>query len=344
MLIGDFFASVDAVFISFFSTGASRVALSVRPIFDTLVTLYVVLWGLAMWRGLIAEPMSDAVTRIVKIVVIGTLALNAGIYSPQIAQTIFHTPDQLAGVLIPGASTTSTGSSLDQALQQGTAVGQRFTDAMTLTSPLISLGLLVQAILVWVFTMVLVGYAAALVLLSKVGLSIVLALGPLFIAALLFESTRQLFVSWLSQALNSLFTYVVAVAIVALGMTFFQAAANASLAAVNAAAPQFTATFPLFIVGLAITVTLFQSGAIASALANGIQIGTLGAVGWAMARGQALASSPITAYQAGRAMQDRRLTRDYQRKLLGLQPTLTTRSLQWVRSRIRGTNQVESTR
>lgn len=343
-LISDFFASVDAVFVSFFSSGASRIATSVRPVFNICVTLYVLLWGLAMWRGLIQEPMSDGVSRILKIVLIGTFALNTAVYAPQIAQTIFRTPDQLAGVLIPGGSTASTGNALDQALERGTETGRRFTDAMTVTSPFLSLGLLLQAILVWIFTVALVGYAAALILLSKIALSIVLALGPLFIAMLLFESTRQLFVSWLAQALNGLMTYVVAVAIVALGMVFFQAAADASLAALNAATPQFTALFPLLIVGGAVFLTLMQAGAIASALANGVQVGTLGGVGWAMARGRALLGSPFSAYSRTRAWQDRRLSRDYQRAHLGLPPTMTTRSLQWLRGRMRGSNQIEATR
>jgi type IV secretion system protein VirB6 len=343
MLIADFFSSVDSVFVSFFSSGASRVATSVRPAFNTLVTLYVVLWGIALWRGLIQEPMSDGVTRILKIVLIGTFALNSGVYSPQIAQAIFKTPDELAGVLVSGASTASTGDALDQALQQGTATGQRFTDAMSVTSPILSVGLLFQAILVWIFTVVLVGYAAALILLSKVGLSIVLALGPLFIALLLFEPTRQFFTGWLSQAIHGLMTYVVAVAIVALGMQFFQSAATASLNSMDTATPQFTALFPLLIVGGAVFLTLMQAGAIASALANGVQIGTLGGVGWAMARGKALLGSPISAYRGARGMQDKRLNRDYLRARLGMKPTMTTRSLQWLRGRIRGSNEVKST-
>lgn len=344
MLIADFFASVDAVFVNFFANGASRIATSVRPVFDILVTLYVVLWGLAMWRGLIQEPMSDGVMRVLKIILIGTFALNTAVYTPQIAQTIFRTPDQLAGVLVPGGTTAATGNSLDQALERGTETGRRFTDSMSITSPIISLGLLLQAIIVWIFTVVLVAYAAALILLSKIALSIVLALGPLFIACLLFEPTRQLFVSWLAQALNGLFTYVIAVAIVALGMTFFQAAADASLAALNVATPQFTAVFPLLIVGGAVFLTLMQTGSIASALANGVQIGTLGGVGWAMARGRAVLGSPFSAYGGVRAWQDRRLSRDFQRAGLGLPPTATTRGIQWLRARVHGSNQIEPTR
>lgn len=316
MLIADFFASVDSVFVSFFSSGASRVATSVRPVFNVLVTLYVVLWGVSIWRGLIEEPMSDGITRILKIVLIGTFALNSGVYAPQIAQAIFQMPDELAGVLISGASTAS---------------------------PILSLGMLLQAIGVWVFTVILVGYAAALILLSKIGLSIVLALGPLFIALLLFEPTRQLFSGWLAQAINGVLTYVVAVAIVALGLQFFQSAATASLNAMDTATPQFTALFPLLIVGGAVFLTLMQSGAIASALAGGIQIGTLGGVGWALNRAGSLLKSPLSAYRGVRAMNDRRLNRDYLRTRLGMSPTLTTRSLQWLHGRIRGTNEVKST-
>ena len=45
-----------------------------------MVTIYILLWGLAFWRGLINEPLSDGVARLLRVVLIGTVALSAGIY------------------------------------------------------------------------------------------------------------------------------------------------------------------------------------------------------------------------------------------------------------------------
>lgn len=339
-LLQDFFAAIDLVFLGFATTGASRVASAVRPVFNILVTLYVVLWGLAMWRGLIREPLSDGVVRIIKIVLIGTFALNAGVYAPQIASALYQTPDQLAQVMLPAATSAASGTALDNALQRGVAVGQKFTDAMSFFSPIEALGLLVQALLTWIFTALLVAYAAALVLLSKIALAVVLAVGPLFIAGLLFEPTRNFFSGWLAQALNSLLTYVLAVAVVALGMQFFTDSANATLTAIGGGTPMFQMILRMVIVGVALFVTLMQAGALASGLAGGIQVATMGAVGWAMSRGGSLLASPMSAYRGGRAWNDRRLTRDYHRARLGMRPTMSTRSMAWARQRLQGENQL----
>ena len=337
-LIGDFFTSVDTVFVSFFSTGASRVAIAARTPFNTLVTLYVLLWGLAMWRGLIQEPLSDGVLRILKIVLIGTFALNAAVYGPRIATTLYRTPDQLASVLVPSASIASTGTALDDVLAKGVNVGKKFTDAMSLTSPLEAIAFLVQAMMIWGFTIVIVTYAAALILLTRIGLSVVLALGPLFICLLLFDSTKQFFTGWLSQALIIVFQYVVAVAFVSLGMSFYDAAVSDTLTAIGSSLPLIVHAFRMFIVGGAVLIALMQSGAIASALAGGVQIGTMGGVGWAAEKMRRLASAPWRTVRGGLAMNQRRHANDFYRKHLGLKPTLTTRMMNSV---LHGSNQSE---
>lgn len=341
-IIGDFFASIDAVFVSFFSSASAAVGTAARPVFNTLVTLYVLLWGFSMWRGLIQEPMSDGVVRIVKIVLIGTFALNAAVYAPRIATTIYKTPDQLANVLIPGLSTTSTGTALDNALAKGLDVGTRYTDAMSMLEPIIGLALFIQALIVWLLTLILVGYAAALILLAKIALSVVLGVGPLFIALLLFEPTRNFFTGWLAQALNSLFTYVIAVAFVALGIAFFVASADASLSVLTpGAAPKFRHLVPTVLVGGAVFVGLMQANAIAAALAGGIQVSTMGAVGWAMRRGAGVLTAPLRGYQSVRSFNDRRLARDYYRQRLGKNSSLSTRSIEWAKQRVRGANTVK---
>jgi type IV secretion system protein VirB6 len=337
-LIGDFLQSIDAVFVGFAANGAAAVAAAARTPFNVLVTLYVVLWGLAMWRGLIREPLSDGLMRMLKIVLIGTCALNMGIYVPRIANALYRSPDQLAAVLIPSASPAATGTALDIALQRGIDVSTAFIDALSITSPIASFAVAAQGLIVFLATVALVGYATALIVLAKVALSIVLALGPLFIALLLFEPTKHFFSAWIAQALNSLFSYVVAVALVALGMQFFSISAADTLSAMAGQFPDLKSTVRMFIVGGAVFIALLQAGAIASALAGGVQMGTLGGVGWAMRKGGAALGSPAAAWQGARGWNDRRLARDYHRQRLGMAPTLTTRSLGYMRQRLHGTN------
>lgn len=347
-ILQPFFTKVDAVFGGFFLGGAANVATAITPIFKILVTLFVVLWGLAVWRGLIQEPLSDGVTRIVKIVLIGVFALNAAVYGPQIANTIYKTPEELAGVIMPaagGASSSGPATSLDNALDKGNELAKRFIAATSITSPFASIVLGLEAILIWIFTAVLVGYAAALVLLAKIGLAIILSIGPIFIALLLFDASKTFFQGWLAQALNFLFTYVLVVVALALALTFLDANLTQAITDIPlGTVPDFSVLLSALIVGSATFIVLKQVPGIASGLAGGVQLSTLGAVGWAMRSGGRALGAPARAWGAFQRHRDRNLMRQYYRSQIAATPAPTPtpagQNDGWIKARLRGQNSV----
>jgi type IV secretion system protein VirB6 len=73
-------------------------------------------------------------------------------------------------------------------------------------------------------------YAIFLLALSKIALSILLALGPLFLALLFFDTTKRFFESWLAQMANYAFITILTVLIAALMMTLVTSAAQAAVA------------------------------------------------------------------------------------------------------------------
>ena len=198
--------------------------------------------------------------------------------------------------------------------------------------------LMLQAVIVWVATAILVGYAAALILLAKISMTVVLTLGPLFIGLLLFDATKQFFTGWLNQALNGLFQYVIAVLIVSIGIGFFATAADSTVTKIGSAIPSFLFVLQLIIVGVAVFVALMQAGAIASALAGGVQLATMGAVGALTNKAAAFAAAPFTAMKALRSFNQNRIASDYHRQQMGLKPTMTTRM---INRAVRGHNEIQ---
>src|SRR6185369_6264605 len=61
-------------------------------------------------------------------------------------------------------------------------------------------------------------YTMFLLALSRIALSVLLALGPLFIALLLFDSTKRFFEAWLAQLSNYAFITILSVLVAALMM------------------------------------------------------------------------------------------------------------------------------
>ena len=276
-IIAPFIAKVDFAISGYYLAAASRVAAAAITPFRTLITVFIVLWGLALWRGLINEPLSDGVARVFRIVLVGTIALGAGVYGPVIASFIYRTPAELATV-VAGAGVLPE-LVMDAALSRGDDIASAYMRLISWTSLGSSLVAFVTAFIVWLFTAFVVLYGAALIVLSKVILGIVIALGPLFIALLLFDTTKRFFESWLGQALNYLFIYGFVSAAVNIMFALWQTQLDDALAY---SAVGFASLIPMIIVGGASFVILMQVPALASGLAGGVQLGTLGAVGWTM--------------------------------------------------------------
>jgi type IV secretion system protein VirB6 len=69
-----------------------------------------------------------------------------------------------------------------------------------------------------------------LLALSKIALSILLALGPLFVALLFFDTTNRFFESWIAQLANYAFITILTVMMAALMLTLVSSAAQQAAA------------------------------------------------------------------------------------------------------------------
>ena len=63
-IIDPFLLQVDTAVTGFYLAAAGRVAMAIVNPFKTMITIYILLWGLAFWRGLINEPLSDGIGRV----------------------------------------------------------------------------------------------------------------------------------------------------------------------------------------------------------------------------------------------------------------------------------------
>lgn len=274
------FTKVDALLTTYWSDTAASVASAITPVATTLIMIYTCLWGWSMMRGMISEPITDGVSRIVRLSVITGIALSVGRYSEYLANMLWNSPDALAAIVASGQSDSSSNMAfLDEFMGQYYNLGKAYTDWATahssfgIPSPLY----LLSGLLIMLAGVILTGYAAFLLLLAKMSLAVILGLGPLFILMMMFEPTKRFFDSWIGQALNSLFTIVLTAACLKLIFKVIQAfVATSDL--VNPSLENVIPATGLALIGVLI---LLQVGAMASALGGGTAVGTLGAVGWA---------------------------------------------------------------
>ena len=70
------------------SSYAQTISTAIGPLIKICLTLYVVLYGFALMRGVVKEPLNDAGIRIFKITAVVSLALNFAQYNKFIALTV----------------------------------------------------------------------------------------------------------------------------------------------------------------------------------------------------------------------------------------------------------------
>lgn len=193
------YSFIDGKLDTFLDAGASRVIAEVAGPLRLALVLYVLLYGVAILRGAISEPVMDFAARSVKLAIIYLLVTGPA-YGDWVTQPLFHAlPDTLARA-IAGADSGDAGQGFDQFFARAAYLGQK---AARETSPMNWVPLVVSGA-VFVIGALAAALGFGIVTLAKVALALLIALGPIFIACALFESTRRYFFGWLSQAVNYL--------------------------------------------------------------------------------------------------------------------------------------------
>jgi type IV secretion system protein VirB6 len=213
-MAGDFavfvpaYSFIDGKLDQFLTTGAGRVTAAVAGPLRTALVLYVLLYGIAILRGAIAEPVMDFAVRSLKLALIYMLATTVA-YGTWVTQPLFHTlPDALAQA-VSGATGGDAGTAFDQFFSRAAYLGQKAAQDAT---PLNWIPLIIGGA-VFVMGALAAALGFGIVMLSQVALALLVALGPIFIGCALFDASRRYFFGWLSQAVNYLVLFALIIAV-----------------------------------------------------------------------------------------------------------------------------------
>ncbi|WP_050631528.1 type IV secretion system protein [Bradyrhizobium viridifuturi] len=201
---------------TFVSTSVSNLASYIDGPLRVGVTLYVVLYGFAVMRGSISEPIMEFAWRAMRIVLVVLLATNSSAFQQYVTSLFFDSlPKEIGSALAGSGLNTHSGAPFDQLLTKGIDVANKIYKQAGLTN--IAPALVAAILLVFVAIGSFLQFA--ILLYAKVGLGVVIALGPVFIAMALFEATRPFTEAWLRQVANFVILLVLVVALVGLMLT-----------------------------------------------------------------------------------------------------------------------------
>ena len=204
----------------------AQMATLLEPAIVTLGTLYVLIWGFLHIAGRIEEPVLEGLKRIAILTVVFGVSLDLWLYNSVIVETFYRAPAALAGNLV-GATDFVT--ILDTILFRGDDVATALLAKAGVFHG--NFSFYFAAIAVYVVIVLTAVYTMFLLTLSRIALSVLLAIGPLIIPLFLFSSTRRLVEAWLAQLATYAFVAVLAGLVAALMMHLIdQSAAQAEAA------------------------------------------------------------------------------------------------------------------
>lgn len=273
---GDLILKVDRLCDEFILSKAAAVIESISAVTTTMLIIYIAMYGLAMMRGTVQEPVMDGAMRMTKISIIVGLALSLGNYQQYVYSFMWNTPDAMAAIL-SGQGRSGQITVLDAMYESGMVTGDKAWAKMALSEGIAgNLGYFSVAIVAYAATLLLTGYAAVLIILSKIAMSVLLAVGPIFIVLIMFQATQKFFESWLGMSMNFVFMTILGAAAVSFSNALVGDFLNemASLQGVN-----MREVLQLLLVAVLSAVVLKQIPSISAALGGGVALSTMNVVG-----------------------------------------------------------------
>jgi type IV secretion system protein VirB6 len=249
----------------------AKVAAALEPALVTFATVYVMVWGYLHLTGRIEEPFATGLKRLFTLAVVLGVSLHLWLYNAVIVDTFYQAPAQLAAAVVGAADPVTTIDAIWN--QGGTVAGYLFSNAGFLRG---DWGNFIAGVVVWVLVGLLCVYTMFLIALSSIALSVLLALGPLFFAALFFDGTRRLFESWIAQLTNYALITVLTVLLAALLLQVVASYASQTVA--RGPAIVTVDSLNMVLVSVLVFLVMRQVMPIAAGLAGGVALSSFGTV------------------------------------------------------------------
>lgn len=256
---------------TYIAANTVRVAQAIEPAVITLGILYVMAWGYLQLTGRIEEPITAGLKRIVRLVVVLGVSLHMWLYNDLIVDTFYRAPAQLAAAVIGSGDPVAT---VDAIWSQGGDVAQQLMNKGAAFSPNVQSWLMGCVVLL--LTGFLCVYVMFLIALASIASAVLLAIGPLFIALLLFDATRRYFEAWIAQLTNYALITILTVLVAALLLGVMQS--YASQTAARGTAITVVDALDMLLLSALTLLLMRQVLPIAAALAGGFALSSLNTV------------------------------------------------------------------
>jgi len=288
-LTADILTRVDTITLGYTAKAYQAVVNAHSTELRLMLVVYFALYGIAVLQGFVPLTMGALAKHILKVGIVFSIATNWGTFTIFCYNLFTSGPDHLMSALVGGS---------DPSAQLGVVFDKGMSSASQIyeNAGRLDMGQMSVAFVLMISTVLLTAYALFLLVLSKLGLAILLSLGPIFVPFALWPATKGLFQSWLHYLINYALIPVLTLGLLGLIISILDDAVQKIQAVGDR--PLIYHTFPFLLTGSITVLLLGQIPRLASALGGGVALSTEGAFqrlmrAPTMAKGYALGATKI---------------------------------------------------
>lgn len=299
-LIGALFDKVDSLGASTIQSLYTTLSQQLQPVFLIGMTIYVVFWGYEMIFGRSQAAPNIFLWRVVRIMLIYGMAFTWPDFQALVVNVFTQSANGIgAAVCSSVAGAAATACSATQSLTNVWNAGMSVASSVSQAGGTFGIALMMLAIVIVVFVALFVAASAAIVVLGKMALFLLLGLAPIFIAMALFDFSSRLFTGWITQAAQYAVLQILGYGFLGFYVTLMQTTAQDVASAVSTGSSGTGAVLTviapfLLMCGIGL-ILLFELMSIASGIAGGAPLrgagfrpvgrGLARTAGWAIAGG-----------------------------------------------------------
>ncbi|MBA8904145.1 type IV secretion system protein [Phyllobacterium sp. P30BS-XVII] len=194
------FGKVDSMGTTMVQTLYGTLSTALQPVFLAGMTCFVAWWGYEMLFGRAQMTAGAFVWRLGKLLLIYSFLSSWGTYQPLIVAPLVEAPNAMAAMVCEaagGKSCGSSGASMSQGLTDIWTAGMEASKTISSAGGWTGVGLMMLAIFVMAIVGALVAVAVVLLMIGKMTMFMLLAIGPIILCFAMFNFTSHITDGWM---------------------------------------------------------------------------------------------------------------------------------------------------
>ncbi len=272
---------VDAIILTFVQGSFGSLTGTIETLWRLMFIVFIAVYG---YKVIISGRFSgaDLIQHSVKIIVLLILATQWDTFFVFIYKMVTDLPSDIAGIIMSGAASSFGDPAATDAASANTALTSFYDRSMEVSEKIVEGAgwddfiLYFYAGAIWVGAIGFTGYATMLIILAKVAVAVLLAVGPIFILLLIFNNTKNLFEGWLRTLLNYAVIPIFVYALLALLLTLADAPLKFMEDNSATGSELMTPVAPFLMMSFVGTMLLAQIMNMAASVTGGLSLSTMG--------------------------------------------------------------------